>query len=84
MDNQTTTPLSAASVAPGKGLTTAQIAGAGFLALLLSAFTILAGGGHLMEYATAALTLVNGPLIDGPLLNLGDTLSDLQIGQFQQ
>lgn len=52
--------------------------------LVLATLVLLVSSGGLMEYATAALTLVNGPLIDGPLVDAGGTLSELQVGQFQQ
>ncbi|MBE1514728.1 hypothetical protein [Nesterenkonia halotolerans] len=52
--------------------------------LILAAMLLTVGNGALLDFATAGLTLINGPLVDGPLLDLGNTLSDLQIGQFQQ
>lgn len=80
-----TTQTAAAATAeiPAQQRTAFQAAAAAAL-LALAALILMAGNGMLLEFATAGLTLINGPLIEGPLLNLGDTLSDLQIGQFQQ
>lgn len=38
----------------------------------------------LTQAVVAGLTLINGPLVDGPLLDLGGLLNGLQLGQFQQ
>lgn len=65
-------------------ITARRVATGGVVTLLLFAIAIIVGGGLLTEYASAALTLLNGPLIDGPLIDLGDTLNGIQIGQFQQ
>ncbi|EXF25616.1 hypothetical protein BG28_12665 [Nesterenkonia sp. AN1] len=79
----TITAHAAAAEVPVHQRTSFQaLAAAGLLAL--AALVVMAGNGALLDYATAGLTLINGPLIEGPLLNLGDTLTDLQIGQFQQ
>lgn len=79
----TSTAYTAVAEIPVHQRTAFQVAAAAAL-LALSALIVMAGNGMLLEFATAGLTLINGPLIDGPLLNLGDTLTDLQIGQFQQ
>ena len=67
-----------------RGITAALVATTGIVALLMSAIAIITGGEFLTGYASTALMLINGPLIEGPIVDLGDALSNLQIGQFQQ
>lgn len=36
------------------------------------------------QLMVTGLTLINGPVLEGPLLDLGGLLNGLQLGQFQQ
>ncbi|VXB14459.1 hypothetical protein [Citricoccus sp. K5] len=53
----------------------------------LMTLNALITGAHpvsLTQAVVAGLTLINGPLVDGPLLDVGGLLNGLQLGQFQQ
>ncbi|GAA1663571.1 hypothetical protein GCM10010977_02290 [Citricoccus zhacaiensis] len=52
--------------------------------MILNALITGAHPASLTQAVVAGLTLINGPLVDGPLLDLGGLLNGLQLGQFQQ
>ncbi|WP_313817881.1 hypothetical protein [Citricoccus sp.] len=52
--------------------------------MILNALITGAPPVSLTQAVVAGLTLINGPLVDGPLLDLGGLLNGLQLGQFQQ
>lgn len=71
------------STRPAQLALLAVLAGA---ALMILNALILTGGNptSLTQAVVAGLTLINGPLLEGPLLDVGGLLNGLQLGQFQQ
>lgn len=84
MRNHTTAAPYAQAPTLERGITAGLVATTGIVTLLVCAIAIITGGEFLTGYASTALMLLNGPLIDGPIVDLGDALSNIQIGQFQQ
>lgn len=66
------------------GQSTQAIAAAAGVALLMALAVLLSEGSVLFGPAGYVLGIIQGPLIDGPLIDLGNLLSDFQLGQFQQ
>lgn len=51
--------------------------------VLALGFWHLATGGMVEWLMVPGFTLIDGPLVQGPLISLGDLFRDIQIGQFQ-
>lgn len=64
--------------------TGALAAVAGVVILMALAVLVTREGSALFGVAASVLGIIQGPLVDGPLVDVGNLLSDNQLGQFQQ
>lgn len=72
-----------AAATPERSAAVRTVSVAGALLVMLAAL-IAVTGPSVTDAAVAGLGLINGPLLEGPLIDLGGALSENQLGQFQQ